>query len=90
MTTTSIDQNEMKKSSLPAGIWGRVRRGLVEAYGEATDLNWFSKLTANVNEESKEIKLKDPTSFVKDWIETNYFHAIEKVVNEEKFRVCFC
>ena len=89
-TKTPIDQNKMKKSSLPAGMWGRVRQGLVEAYGEATDRNWFSKLTANIDEQRKELKLKAPTDFVKDWIETNYFHAIEKVVNEEKFRVSFC
>ena len=67
-----------------------MRQSLIEAYGEAIDRNWFSKLTANIDEQRKELKLKAPTSFVKDWIETNYFHAIEKVVNEEKFRVSFC
>ena len=88
--TTLIDQNKMKKTSLPAGMWGRVRRGLVEAYGEATDRNWFSKLTANVNEESKEIKLKAPTNLVKDWIETNYLDVIKRLVNNEQFKVSFC
>jgi len=71
-------------------MWGRVRQSLIEAYGESTDRNWFSKLTASVDEERKELKLKAPTNFVKDWIETNYFQAIEKVVNEEKFKVSFC
>jgi len=89
MTTTSIDQNEMKKSSLPLGTWGRVRQSLIEAYGEATDLNWFSKLTANIDEEKKEIKLKASTVFVKDWIETNYFDAIESLVNKQQFKVYF-
>jgi hypothetical protein len=89
-TITPIDQNKMKKPSLPVGMWGRVRKSLIEAYGEATDSNWFSKLTANIDEQRKELKLKASTNFVKDWIETNYFHAIEKVVNEEKFRVSFC
>jgi len=88
--TTLIDQNKIKKTSLPVGMWGRVRQSLIEAYGEATDSNWFSKLTANIDEQRKELKLKAPTDFIKDWIETNYFHAIEKVVNEEKFRVSFC
>jgi chromosomal replication initiation ATPase DnaA len=77
-TITSIDQNKMENSSLPVGMWGRVRQSLVEAYGEATDRNWFSKLTANVDEETREIKLKAATDFIKDWIETNYLHAIEK------------
>jgi len=90
MTTVSIDQNKIKKSSLPAGIWGKVRQGLVEAYGEATDRNWFSKLTANVDEKRKEIKLKASTDFIKDWIETNYLQAIERIVNNEQFKVCFC
>ena len=89
MATTLIDQNRMEKTSLPVGMWGRVRQGLVEAYGEATDHNWFSKLTANVNEESKEIKLKAPTSFVKDWIETNYLDVIKRLVNNEQFKVSF-
>ena len=87
--TTLIDQNKMKKSSLPAGMWGRVRQSLIEAYGEATDSNWFSKLTANIDEQRKELKLKAPTVFVKDWIETNYFEAIERLVNNEQFKVYF-
>ena len=89
-TTTSIDQNKMKKSLLPPGMWGRVRQSLIEAYGEATDRNWFSKLTANIDEERREIKLKSPTDFVKDWIETNYFDVIERLVNNEQFKVSFC
>jgi chromosomal replication initiation ATPase DnaA len=86
----SIDQNKMENLSLPVGIWGRVRQGLVEAYGEATDRNWFSKLTANVDEEKREIKLKAANDFIKDWIETNYLQAIERIVNNEQFKVCFC
>ena len=89
-TTTSIDQNKMEKSLLPPGMWGRVRQSLIEAYGEATDRNWFSKLTANIDEERREIKLKSPTDFVKDWIETNYFDVIEGLVNNEQFKVSFC
>jgi len=86
----SINQNKTKKSSLPLGIWGRVREKLIEAYGEPTDRNWFSKLTANIDEERKEIKLESPSVFVKDWIKTNYFHAIERLVNNEQFKVYFC
>ena len=88
-STTSIDQNKIKKSLLPAGTWGRVRQSLAEVYGEAIDRNWFSKLIANVDEERKEIKLKAPTSFVKDWIETNYLDVIKRLVNNEQFKVSF-
>ena len=90
MTITLINQNEVKKSTLPIGIWGRVRQSLVETYGEGIDRNWFSKLTANIDEEKREIKLKAPTNFVKDWIETNYFSAIERLFNNEQFKVSFC
>ena len=79
----------MKKSSLPAGMWGRVRAKLIEIYGELTDRNWFSKLTANVDEERKEIRLKAANDFIKDWIEINYLHYIEKIVNNEQFKVYF-
>ena len=89
-TITPIDQNKMKKTSLPVGMWGRVRQSLIEAYGEETDRNWFSRLTANVDEERREIKLKASTDFIKDWIETNYLQAIERIVNNEQFKVCFC
>jgi chromosomal replication initiation ATPase DnaA len=30
------------------------------------------------------------TDFVKDWIETNYLQAIERIVNNEQFKVSFC
>mgnify|MGYP003338950817 FL=1 len=88
-STTSIDQNKTRKSSLPLGTWGRVRQSLVEAYGDATDRNWFSKLTANVDEVRKEIKLKAATDFTKDWIETNYLQDIERIGNNEQFKVYF-
>ena len=89
MTTMSIDQNKIEKSTLPKGMWGRVREKLIEIYGEATDRNWFSKLTANVDEVRKEIKLKAVTDFTKDWIETNYLQAIERIGNNEQFKIYF-
>ncbi len=70
-------------------MWGRVRKKLIGIYSEITDHNWFSKLTANINEERREIKLKASTDFVKDWIETNYFDTIENIVNKEQFKVSF-
>ena len=68
-------------------VWGRIRRGLITACGEATDRNWFSKLTANIDKERKEIKLKAPTSFVKDWIQQNYQHLLEQFCNKENYRL---
>ena len=88
-STVSINQNKIEKSTLPAGMWGRVREKLIEIYGEATDRNWFSKLTANIDEVRKEIKLKAATDFIKDWIETNYLQTIERIVNNQQFKLSF-
>jgi hypothetical protein len=89
-TTKHINQNKTKTITLPTGIWGRVRQSLIVTYGEATDHNWFSKLEAVEDVEKNELKLKAPTSFVKDWIESNYFDLIEKVTNSERYKVEFC
>jgi hypothetical protein len=83
----SVRNNELE---MFPGVWGRIRTGLIKTCGEGIDRNWFSKITANVDEEGKEIKLKAPTNFVKDWIETNYFSAIERLFNNEQFKVSFC
>ena len=85
-----INQNKTKTITLPTGIWGRVRQSLIVTYGEATDHNWFAKLEAVEDVEKNELKLKAPTSFVKDWIESNYFDLIEKVTNSEQYKVEFC
>ena len=94
-TIKYINQNKTenlrtKTTTMPTGIWGRVRQSLIVTYGEATDHNWFSKLEAVEDVEKNELKLKAPTSFVKDWIESNYFNLIEKVTNSEQYKVEFC
>ena len=64
-----------------------MRQSLIEAYGEATDRNWFSKLKVNVDEERGEIKLQAPTLFIRDWIQQNYQHLLEQFCNNENFRL---
>jgi chromosomal replication initiator protein len=62
-----------------------VRQRLISIYGEAIDRNWFSKLTpCYIDEKKKEIKLKVPTSFVRDWIKENYFNTIENIFLDEQ------
>lgn len=75
------------KAEMFSGVWGRIRTGLIKTCGEGIDRNWFSKLTANIDEERKEIKLKAPTSFVKDWIQQNYQHLLEQFCNKENYRL---
>jgi hypothetical protein len=80
-----INQNKTQELSLPTGVWGRVRQRLISIYGEAIDRNWFSKLTpCYIDEKKKEIKLKVPTSFVRDWIKENYLNTIENIFLDEQ------
>ena len=69
------------------GVWGRIRMGLIRTCGEAIDRNWFSKLKVNVDEEKGEIKLQAPTLFIRDWIQQNYQHLLEKFSNQENYRL---
>ena len=80
----SVGNNE---SEMFPGVWGQIRTRLIKTCGEGIDRNWFSKLTANIDEERKEIKLKAPTSFVKDWIQQNYQHLLEQFCNKENYRL---
>jgi chromosomal replication initiation ATPase DnaA len=62
-----------------------VRQRLISIYGEAIDRNWFSKLTpCYIDEKKKEIKLKVPTGFVRDWINQNYLSSIESIFAGEQ------
>ncbi len=86
-TYTRSTTNTTKKD---LGIWGRVRQALIDTYGEATDRNWFSKLEVFEDQDRSELRLKAPSDFVKDWIESNYFEDIEKVINSQRYKVRFC
>ena len=72
------------------GVWGRVRQALRDNYGEATDRNWFAKLEVFEDQDKSELRLKAPSDFVKDWIESNYFEDIEKVIKSQRYKVRFC
>jgi hypothetical protein len=95
IATNNINQNKTENlktttATIPTGIWGRVRQGLIATYGEATDRNWFSKLEAVENVEKNELKLKAPNKFIRDWVNQNYFDVIENVISKERFKVSFC
>jgi hypothetical protein len=84
------NQNKAEETAIPSGIWGRARERLIANYGRATDNNWFSKLEAVENTEKNELKLKAPNSFIKDWINQNYFDVIEKLVSRESYKLEVC
>ena len=64
------------------GVWGKIRQGLIDYYGSggnAMDNAWFGKLTAEVDSNAKKLTLKAPTKFIKDWVQSNYSHLIDKL-----------
>jgi hypothetical protein len=90
ITQNVTEYLKTKTTTLPTGIWGRVRQSLIVTYGESIDRNWFSKLEAEEDLEKNELKLKAPNNFIRDWIHQNYFDVIENVINREQYKVSFC
>jgi chromosomal replication initiation ATPase DnaA len=75
-------RKSLEEASGFEGIWGKIRRGLIDYYGtggDAMDNAWFGKLTANVDADSKKLTLKAPSQFIKDWVQSNYTHLIDKL-----------
>ena len=76
---------QQASAEIPTGIWGEIRKALIFNYGASVDKNWFSKLTANVDERAKTIELKTTNSFFRDEIICRYDSLINKVVNNFGF-----
>ena len=72
--------NDKQEDSFPKGIWGDIVKKLIDEYGVHVYKNWFSKLTANVDEAASTIELNCPSQFVADWISTNYEDSVRAVV----------
>ncbi len=75
--TASKDKEE---DSFPKGIWGDIVKKLIDEYGVHVYRNWFSKLTANVDEVASTIELKCPSQFVADWIRDNYESTLQRII----------
>ena len=43
------------------------------------DNAWFGKLTAEVDSDAKKLTLKAESKFIKDWVQSNYSHLIDKL-----------
>ena len=84
-TDTSFKQPQVlqkKDTKSFEGVWGKIRQGLIDYYGSggnAMDNAWFGKLTAEVDSNAKKLTLKAPTKFIKDWVQSNYTHLIDKL-----------
>ena len=71
--------------TLQQGIWGDICQKLIETCGIHVYNNWFSKLIPVIDEQKGTIELQAPNSFVKQWIETNYWDTIEEISKKLRF-----
>ena len=74
----------------PDTLWGRIRSSIAKTIGGdgvAIDKNWFSKLDAKINEESRIITLKAPSKFFAEWIEQNYQETLNVAIKDYGFNL---
>ena len=83
--TKAVAKSKQSSADIPTGIWGEIRKALIDQYGAAVDRNWFSKLTVDIDERAKTIELKTTNSFFRDEITCRYDSLINKVVNNFGF-----
>ena len=77
------------------GIWGEIRRITADYFdkykgkgsGEGIDRAWFSKLEAEIDEGTKQIKLKAPDDLCKSWIENNYAYDLRDAALSKGFNI---
>jgi hypothetical protein len=75
ITSTAKAMNMLPRN----GVWGNIRNKISELLGkdgDAIDNNIFSKLEAEIDEQTKQIKLKAPINHLKVMIEDRYAHEI--------------
>ena len=64
----------------PHNLWDEVSRDLISHYGHALYKNWFSKIAFYERTKNNKLLLAAPSNFVRDWIKSNYFETIIKLV----------
>ncbi len=85
-----IQVNKDASIELPSGVWGNMRLKLMKHFGsegKALDESWFSKLSAEVDEQERVVRLKAPTSFMRDWINNRYGSILEGLCQTEDFKL---
>lgn len=61
-------------------LWGDVSRDLIKHYGDSIYKNWFSKISFCESSRNNKLFLTVPSNFIRDWIKTNYFEVINKLL----------
>lgn len=75
---------------LPNNAWGKLRKRLIDYYGEdgrSLDDHWFSKLDANINEEDKVIEISSSSRMTVDWIQDKYSRIMEEISSAIGFNI---
>ena len=75
----SLSSEQAELLQLPQGVWGEVSKELVAKYGVNTYKNWFSKLTATIDEITNTIELKASSGLVQDWVGSRYENSIAQI-----------
>ncbi|MGV2433286.1 MAG UNVERIFIED_CONTAM: hypothetical protein LVQ98_08590 [Rickettsiaceae bacterium] len=76
-----------KPNNLPCNVWGKVRGELIKRFGNDVDKAWFSRLVPQIDEDSKNLHIKAPTEFIRNWIENNYGATMQKVAKNLGFEL---
>lgn len=72
------------------GIWGEMRKQLIEIYGLPYDKAYFSTLKPHVDEDKKVLYLKAPDEFTQERIQIFYGHHIERLLPENyQYRIYY-
>jgi chromosomal replication initiator protein len=71
---------QYKDGDYYANLWKIVSRDLVSHYGEDLYKSWFSKINFFEAIGESEIILSAPSNFIRDWIKSNYFDIISKLL----------
>ena len=82
-------QENTTVSIFPSNAWGEIRESIVKDFlakfgadGGQLEKNWFGRVAAEINEETKEITLTAPNEDTKNWIVANYQNKIESTAKD--------
>lgn len=71
----------LESLKLPKDDWGVVLKQLLAKYGVHIYQSWFSKLTANIDKNTRTIELKATNPMVEYWISSNYKDVLTEIMN---------
>jgi hypothetical protein len=87
VSTAYHNSNKPEPVKLPEGIWGDVLRKLIAEYGVDAYKNWFSKLTASIDETTRTIAITATSGMVQDWISSKYGDMMAKIIAGMNFEL---